>query len=61
MNARQIKKRMKRQIESLESDNDLMKRIIADSSKMQELYDLYNKPVNVQHATMPFQEFRQKE
>lgn len=47
MNARQAKKHLKREIRRLKSDNDLMHRIIADSSTMQELYDLYNKPLNV--------------
>lgn len=60
MNARQMKKCLKKQITKLQSDNDLMRRIIADSPKMQELYDLYNKPVNVSHTTMPFQEFKAK-
>lgn len=60
MNARQMKKCLKKRINHLESDNDLMSRIIADSPTMQELYDLYNKPLNVQHTTMPFQEFRAK-
>jgi hypothetical protein len=27
---------------------------------MQELYDLYNMPLNVQHTTMQFQEFKAK-
>lgn len=60
MNARQMKKCLKKRINRLESDNDLMRRIIADSPTMQELYDLYNKPLNVQHTTMPFQEFKAK-
>ena len=60
MNARQMKKCLKKRINRLESDNDLMRRIIADSPTMQELYDLYNKPLNVQHTTMPFQEFKVK-
>lgn len=60
MNARQMKKCLKKRINRLESDNDLMHRIIADSPTMQELYDLYNKPLNVQHTTMPFQEFKAK-
>ena len=60
MNARQIKKRLKKQISTLQSDNDLMRRIIADSPKMQELYDLYTKPLNITHTTMSFQEFRVK-
>ena len=60
MNARQTKKCLKMQINKLKSDNDLMRRIIADSPTMQELYDLYNKPLNVTHSTMPFQEFKAK-
>lgn len=44
MNARQTKKRLKLQIGKLQSDNNLMRDIIADNPAMQELYDLYNKP-----------------
>ena len=43
MNARQKKKRLKKQIDKLQSDNDLMRIIMADSPKMQELYDVYTK------------------
>ena len=60
MKARQVKKYLKKRINRLESDNDLMREIIADSPTMQELYDLYNKPLNVQHTTMSFQEFKAK-
>ena len=60
MNARQTKKRLKKQINKLQSDNYLMRRIIADSPKMQELYDVYNKPLNVTCTTIPFQEFKVK-
>lgn len=61
MNARQTKKRLKKQISKLQADNDLMRRIIADSPKMQELYDAYNKPLkNVTRTTMMFQEYRSK-
>lgn len=60
MNARQKAKKLKKEINNLESDNDLMRRIIADSPTMQELYDLYNKPKFVTHTTMHFQEFRAK-
>lgn len=35
-----------------------MRRIIANSSKMQELYDLYNQPKFVTHTTMQFQEYK---
>lgn len=57
MNARQKAKKLKKQINTLAYDNDLMRRIIADSPAMQELYDAYNKPVNVTHTTMQFQEY----
>lgn len=60
MNARQTKKRLKKQIDKLKSDNDLMRRIIADSPKMQELYDVYTKPLSCTVATMQFQEYRSK-
>lgn len=60
MNARQMKKCLKKQINRLKSDNDLMRKIITDSPKMQELYDAWNKPLNVACTTMSFQEFRAK-
>lgn len=60
MNARQTKKCLKKQIDKLQSDNDLMRRIIADSPKMQELYDVYTQPLNVTHTTVPFQEYRSR-
>ena len=60
MNARQKAKKLKKEIKSLEFDNDLMRRIIADTPVMQELYDAYNKPKFVTHTTMQFQEFRAK-
>ena len=60
MNARQKAKKYKKKINTLQSDNDLMRRIIADSPEMQELYDAYNKPKFVTHTTMQFQEFRAK-
>jgi hypothetical protein len=58
MNARQLKKKFKKQINKLKADNDLMQRIISDSPKMQEFYDLYNKPLNVTHMTIPFHEYK---
>jgi hypothetical protein len=60
MNARQTKKCLKKQINKLQSDNDLMRRIIADSPAMQELYDAYNKPLNATCTTMMFQEYKSK-
>ena len=58
MNARQKAKQLKKKINALKSDNALMRRIIADSPAMQELYDAYTKPVGVTHTMMQFQEFR---
>lgn len=60
MNARQKAKKLKKEIHTLKSDNDLMRDIIADSPAMQELYDAYNKPTLVAHTTMQFQEYRAK-
>lgn len=60
MNARQMKKYLKKQIAKLQSDNDLMHRIIADSPTMQELYDAYTKPLNVIHTSLSFQEVKAK-
>lgn len=48
MNARQTKKHLKKQIDKLRSDNDLMRRIIADGPKIQDC------------TTMPLQEFKIK-
>lgn len=60
MNARQKAKKLKKEINTLEYDNDLMRRIIADSPALQQVYDLYNKPKFVTHTTMQFQEYRVK-
>lgn len=60
MNARQKAKKLKKEIHTLKSDNNLMRDIIADSPTMQELYDAYNKPKFVTHTTMQFQEYRAK-
>jgi hypothetical protein len=60
MNARQKAKKLKKEINTLKSDNDLMRGIIADSPAMQELYDLYNKPKFVTHTTMQFKEYRSR-
>ena len=58
MNARQAKKKLKAKIAILESDNRLMREIIADVPAMQELYDAYNKPAFVTQSRMQFHEFR---
>lgn len=60
MNARQKAKKLKKKINTLESDNKLMRKIIADSPAMQELYDAYNKPKFVTYTTMQFQEYKAK-
>lgn len=60
MNARQKAKKYKNKIKALESDNKLMREIIADSPAMQELYNAYNKPNFVTQTTMQFQEYRSK-
>jgi hypothetical protein len=60
MNTRQKNKWLKQQIKSLKSDNHLMRQIIADSPTMQELYDVYTKPVQVTYTTMQIQEYRAK-
>lgn len=60
MTARQTKKCLKKQIDKLQSDNDLMRRIIENSPQMADLYDRYTKPVGVIHTTVPFQEFKVK-
>ena len=60
MNHRQKMKQLKRNIERLESDNRLMRDIIDNSPRMAELYDLYNRPVNVTTTTMRFEQFKSK-
>jgi len=50
MNLRQKNKRLKR-------DNRLMKDIIENSPSMQELYDRYNKPLNITTTTMRFKKY----
>ena len=60
MNARQMKKNLKKQIDKLQSDNKLMFDIIADSPSMQKTYDRWTKPLNVTHSSMRFQKFKVK-
>lgn len=57
MNARQMKKNLKKQIDKLQSDNKLMFDIIADNPGMQETYDRWKQPLNVTHSNMRFQKF----
>lgn len=52
MNARQMKKKLNKRISDLESDNSLMRKIIADSATMQSLYDAYNRPLKVTYTTV---------
>lgn len=58
MNARQVKKKLTKRIELLERDNNTMKRVISNSPTMQEMYDLYNKPLNVNLTHTPLQHYR---
>lgn len=58
MNVRQTNKCLKKQIDKLQSDNDLMRRIILNSPEMQELYDAYAKPLCCTVATMQFQQYK---
>lgn len=58
MNARNTKKHLKMQILKLQADNGMMRRIIENNPKMQEIYDIYKQPLKV--SNMPFQEFRVK-
>ena len=60
MNARQTKKNLKKKIDKLQSDNDLMHKIIADSPSMQEQYDRWTRPLNVVHSSMRFEKFKVK-
>jgi hypothetical protein len=60
LNARQKNKRLKMQIDKLQSDNYLMKHIISDSPEMLRLYDLYNKPMNITSSPLQFKEYRSK-
>lgn len=57
MNARQAKKHLKKRIDRLARDNELMRNIIDNSPRMAELYYLYNQPCNVTYSTMSFQEY----
>ena len=60
MNARKMKKQLKKQINKLQSNNDLMHDIIADSPSMQETYDRWTKPLNVIHSRLRFEKFKVK-
>ena len=60
MNARQSKKKLKRQIARLESDNDLMRRIIENSPDMAEQYALWSQPLNVIQTQVHLDEYRCK-
>lgn len=58
MNKRQIKKYLKKQIAKLQLDNDLMRKIIANDTKMQAIYDVFIKPLDITHTMLSFQEFK---
>ena len=58
MNARQMKKKLNKRISDLESDNNLMRKIIADSPTMQSLYDAFNCPVKVTYTSVKPVEYK---
>lgn len=58
MNARQMKKKLKRQIHKLESDNDLMRRIIYDNDSMRDLLAYGNQPMQISTVSMELNHFR---
>lgn len=60
MNARQIKKQLKNKIRHLKWDNDLMRDIIANHPKMQEVYDVWTKPLHTIVGTIDFQQYKAK-
>lgn len=60
MNARKMKKNLKKKIIKLQRDNVLMRNIIADSHSMQELYDRWTSPLNVVHSRLRFEKFKVK-
>lgn len=60
MNARQMKKCLKKQIDKLQQENFLMHEIIEDHPSMLELFDKYTKPLNVFPSSMRFEKFKVK-
>lgn len=60
MNKRQLKKKLKKQIDRLKSDNALMHDIIASSPTMAEQYDRWTQPLNVIQAQVHLDEYRSK-
>ena len=60
MNARQQKKKLKHQINRLKSDNALMHRIIENSPKMAEQYNIWTQPLNVVQSQVHLDEYRCK-
>lgn len=60
MNRRQKMKRLKKELVRVKGDNRIMRDIIKDSPRMEELYYLYNRPVNVTTTTMMFEQFKGK-
>ena len=60
MNARQVKKQLKKQIKHLEYDNDLMRHIIDNNEEMKSLYLKANKPVICEVLQYPTQIYHVK-
>jgi hypothetical protein len=60
MNTRQTKKKLKKQIDRLKSDNALMRNIIENSPKMAEQYDMWTRPLNVIQSQVHLDEYRCK-
>ena len=60
MNARQQKKKLKHQINRLKSDNALMHRIIENSPKMAEQYNIWTQPLNVVQSQVHLDVYRSK-
>lgn len=60
MNARQMKKQLKKQIKHLEYDNELMRRIIDNNEEMKSLYLEAKKPVICEVQQYPTQIYHVK-
>lgn len=58
MNARQMKKKLKMQIRKLQSDNDLMRRIIYDNDSMRDILAYLNQPLKISTVSMDLKHFR---
>lgn len=58
MNKRQLKKKLKRQIARLKSDNALMRSIIDDCPAMAEQYAIWSRPLNVVYSQVQLNEYK---